>query len=332
MNRALRTCTCHRKRVKDSCSNIIPTLQAKLVVTKDKFLSNINNKQLLLNLLQDYLKNKGLTILCSTGDADVLMCREAAECCYSGNVSLLGEDTDLLVILLHMTKHHGFENKLYLTTKSYVYDIEGIRNILGQRVANSILLIHAFTGCDTTSRIFGVGKDRLLKILDSVGDDVINVFYSRDSTPSEVISAGENLMLLLLGMKGTSLNSARLATLEQKIQSTSLDIKCTQLPPTSAAAEHHSYRVFHQIQTWDEHDLNPTSWGWKIKNGRFFPVTTSLPIAPKDLLENAHCSCAKSGCNNSCSCRKAGLLCGAACLKCQHNCTNCPEEEGPFDV
>ena len=100
---------CHRKRVKDSCSNIIPTLQAKLVVTKYKFLSNINNKQLFLNLLQDYLKNKGLTILCSTGDADVLMCREAAECCYSDNVSLLGEDTDLLVILLHITKHHGLK-------------------------------------------------------------------------------------------------------------------------------------------------------------------------------------------------------------------------------
>ena len=79
-----------------------------------------------MNLLQDYHKEKGVTLLCSTGDADVLMCREAAECCYSGNVSLLGEDTDLLIILLHMTKHHAFENKLYLTTKSYVYDVEKI--------------------------------------------------------------------------------------------------------------------------------------------------------------------------------------------------------------
>ena len=98
-------------------------------------------------------------------------------------------------------------------------------------------------------------------------------------------------------------------------------------PPSSAAAEQHSYRVFHQIQNWDEHDLNPTNWGWKVKKGQFFPVTTKMPIVPKELLENVHCQCEKSGCKKSCSCRKAGLPCGAACLKCQHNCTNVSDED-----
>ena len=111
---------CHRKRTEDSCANITPTLETKLMLSKEKFLSNVKNKQLFLKLLQDYLTEKGVNVLNSTGDADVLMCREAVECCSSSNVSLIGDDTDLLVILLHMTKHCAFENILCLTTKSCV--------------------------------------------------------------------------------------------------------------------------------------------------------------------------------------------------------------------
>ena len=66
------------------------------------------------------------------------MCREAVTSCFSNNVSLIGDDTDLLVILLHMTRHHSFEHKLLLTTKSYIYDIEKIRNRLGSQVVNSM--------------------------------------------------------------------------------------------------------------------------------------------------------------------------------------------------
>ena len=106
-----------------------------------------------------------------------------------------------------------------------MYNIENIRNKQGERIANSILLIHSFTGCDTTSRIFGVGKDRLIKTLDSVEDEIIDTFYSRDSSATEVKIAGERLLLFLLGHRVASLDIARHSTLEQKIQSSSIDIK-----------------------------------------------------------------------------------------------------------
>ena len=50
---------CHRKRTKDSCSNITPSLDSKLSVTKAKFLSNVGNKQRFLCLLQNYLMARG---------------------------------------------------------------------------------------------------------------------------------------------------------------------------------------------------------------------------------------------------------------------------------
>ena len=69
-------------------------------------------------------------------------------------------------------------------------------------------------------------------------------------------------MLQLISSKSRSLDEARLSVLEQKSQSSSAaDIKCEQLPPTSGAAEQHSYRVYHQLQAWDENDLDPISWG-----------------------------------------------------------------------
>ena len=72
-------------------------------------------------------------------------------------------------------------------------------------------------------------------------------------------------------------------------------IDSTSLPPTSAAAYEHSLRVYHQVQAWLEQDLDPTEWGWKIKEGCHVPVTSQLLAAPVEILENIHCGC-KTGC------------------------------------
>jgi len=39
-----------------------------------------------------------------------------------------------------------------------VYDINRLIDILGHDLCSQLLFIHAMTGCDTTSRIFGDGK------------------------------------------------------------------------------------------------------------------------------------------------------------------------------
>ena len=188
-------------------------------------------------------------------------------------------------------------------------------------------MCHAFTGSDTTSRIHGVGKDRLFRMIASIDESVIDAFYSANSPPATTKHVGEHLMLQLISSKSRSLDEARLSVLEQKSQSSSADIKCEQLPPTSGAAEQHSYRVYHQLQAWDENDLDPISWGWTMNNGAHVPVTTLMSTAPKKLIQNISCNCLKSGCGNACSCRKAGIHCGSTCLKCQDNCTNVPADD-----
>ena len=113
-----------------------------------------------------------------------------------------------------------FANEINILLDNFVYseydDIEKIRSVLGRRHINTILLCHAFTGSDTTSRIHGVGKDRLFKMIASIDESVIDAFYSSNSTPATIKHVGEHLMLQLISSKSRSLDEARLSVLEQK--------------------------------------------------------------------------------------------------------------------
>jgi len=44
-----------------------------------------------------------------------------------------------------------------------VYDIQVMKQVTGSEICQSLLFLHAFTGCDTTSRIFGIGKKSALQ-------------------------------------------------------------------------------------------------------------------------------------------------------------------------
>ena len=65
------------------------------------------------------------------------------------------------------------------------------------------------------------------------------------------------------------------------------------------------------------------------------PIQTTLPPAPKKLLNTIFCNC-KKGCCTRCGCRRVGLLCSPACTNCQgHSCSNVqwnPTDEDSCDI
>ena len=78
----------------------------------------------------------------------------------------IGEDTDLLALALY---HFTNEKALYFTYEpkqsqqlAEVWNISHAKQILG-KICHGILVIHAFSGCDTTSRIHSVGKPVVLE-------------------------------------------------------------------------------------------------------------------------------------------------------------------------
>ena len=77
------------------------TAETEFSGKKEEFLSRDLNKQRLIQMISDELKERGCTVVNSIGDADVDIVRAAGESSLLHTTTLIGEDTDLLVLLLH---------------------------------------------------------------------------------------------------------------------------------------------------------------------------------------------------------------------------------------
>ncbi len=193
------------------------------------------------------------------------------------------------------------------------WNIQLTRNILGTEVCRNILFAHAILGCDTTSRVYGIGKGLALKCVrkDPYFCTQAQVYLDKDATHKDIITAGENAMVCMYkGDQGQDINSLRLHIFQQKVTTSLTSVQSESLPPTSSALKYHSLRVYHQIQVWTGNEtLSPLNLGWTEINNKFMPIHTDMGVAPKSLLEVVRCKC-KTGCTSMrCSCRKAGLDC-----------------------
>ena len=117
-------------------------------------------------MLGDELTETGIMVNHANGDADILIEQTALKAAKDYPMILIGEDTDLLVLALHYFTN---EKALYFTYEpkqsqqlAEVWNIGHAKQILG-KICHGILVIHAFSGCDTTSRIHSVEKSAILE-------------------------------------------------------------------------------------------------------------------------------------------------------------------------
>ena len=100
-------------------------------------------------------------------------------------------------------------------------------------LCENILFIHSFLGCDTTSRLFGIGKRLSLKRILSDKEFRSNalIFSQNNFSQDAVITAGERALVIIYGGKSNeSLNDMRLIKFFQKVATS---VKCVipvQLP------------------------------------------------------------------------------------------------------
>ena len=139
--------------------------------TQKEFLKNSSNKERLIALISSELRNEGCSTIACDGDADLIVAQTALSLAAKSTVTVIGEDTDLLVLLLYHCQNSNF--KLYIrsdrgTTENKIprtFDICVCQEILGKRICNNILFLHAYTGCDTTSKISKITKNAVFKKL-----------------------------------------------------------------------------------------------------------------------------------------------------------------------
>jgi hypothetical protein len=77
--------------------------------------------------------------------------------------------------------------------------IYSTKSIIDKTVADHILFLHAFSGCDTTSALFNQGKMKFINVLRKNPDlnEIIQVFKNPNANPEIIAKAGERVLLEL---------------------------------------------------------------------------------------------------------------------------------------
>lgn len=298
---------------------------------KETFLANGENKQNFIEMLSKIMNLHGIETKHASADADVLIAKTAIQSSIGKPTILLGEDTDLLVLLLYFLESESneliFKPNHEKKTKSKLWDINKTKRILGNEVCKVLPVIHAVSGCDTTSKLHGVGKGATMKkfIESQVLKDLGGVFL-KESVKEDIINAGEQIISFLYGgVPLEGLDVLRYKKFANRVLTSKEVIQVHTLPPTTEAATYHSLRTYLQVQTWIEgKELNASDFGWFVANGRLMPIKTKKYPAPQRLLSIIHCKC-KTNCETRrCTCKKHGLECNEACGECRgQSCSNC---------
>ena len=217
---------------------------------KGDLLSNKDNKQRFIRMLGQRLEHVGCETRHANDDADVLIVETTVQSAMSCETTLVGDDTDLLVLLCFHVKEDScevfFKPVVRSGTKKSTrcWNIKYVQRVLGRAVCNNILFAHAILCCDTTSRVFSIGKGLALKHIRSDNHFVTQaeVFLQKNATLADISSAGEAaLVCLYTGVVGDTLYKLRLVRFHQKVATS--NVLCSrktflrhhQLPSTIAS-------------------------------------------------------------------------------------------------
>ena len=298
-----------------------------LRMQKKLFLANQKNKQKFINLLGSTLEATGIQVKHSEADADYNIAMTACSAAQVTPVTVIADDTDVLVLLIHHMDEAS--NNIVMRTSTRMIDIGCMKTGLKDVISQNVLFLHALTGSDTTSKPFRIGKASGLAKAEAL-EMAASVFLEEGQPQGNIDAAGSVALAVLYGCP--DLNSGRVSKFTEKVLSTSNYVPPERLPPTDEAARFHSRRVYHQVQAWKGNELDPEEWGWKKDEatGQLRPKRMEQAAAPASLLKIIRCNCTGRCDRNTCSCRKNMLKCTLACGKCKGiTCANVEMVDSP---
>ena len=163
-------------------------------------------------------------------------------------------------------------------------------------MCSQLMFIHAMTGSDTTSRIFGVGKKTAFQYL-AKGDPVLRSCAIAFTIPNQTTELIDNLgcqaMAVPFGGKGIdSLATVRYYIFSKTIVSASSFVARERLPPTESATKLHCRRAYYQVMVWagKEEGMDPRNWAWNLQDNRRVPGMSTMNAAADNLLKIIHCN------------------------------------------
>ena len=212
------------------------------------FLGNEGNKRDFIKMLANTLRQSGFEVVESCGDADVVIVSTAIRYCSTIRTVVVADDTDVLIMLVHHYSDEMEELFIFSETswkskaKVDCVSIKSIKEELGPELPKLILFVHAWTGCDTVSSIFGLGKVSILnRCKQSEVAMLAAEFYKESALPSMIEEVGIRLFAILYGAKPEqSLNEMRYSKYMSHTATSNNIVRPESLSPTESAARFHS--------------------------------------------------------------------------------------------
>ncbi len=232
----------HVRRVHKACADIQLAESMRASVDQQIFLSNMKNKSQFITLLSHCLRADGHIVNDSTGDADTMIVASALQFASQGNATtVVADDTDVLILLMYHWKENMAD--VYFLSEArksqkkglLVWKIHKLVMKAGEAVIPHLLFVHAWSGCDTVSAIFGQGKTNLLKKLKESEElkDISVLMSDPQATAEQIGEAGIRVLISMYGGKcRDSLTGLRYAKFMEMVASSRTSLNPQKLPPT----------------------------------------------------------------------------------------------------
>ena len=138
------------------------------------------------------MEKEGISMKQSAGDAEYDIAMSACALARMKPVVVVGDDTDLLILLQHHFNPDEHQS-IYLQTRSKLISIGILFSSLDPVLSESLLFIHTISGCDTTSRPYGIGKVSTMAKYKDLHESA-SVFITPDKGQESVEAAGNKAL------------------------------------------------------------------------------------------------------------------------------------------
>ena len=241
-------------------------------------------------------------------------------------MKVICDDTDVFILLMHFYQQYRWNCNVLMEGTSGERRVISIPEAVDKHCdkVESLVALHALSGCDTVPQMSGIGKKKALNAL--AKGNSLQLLGNIDVPFDSIVDECSKFISACYGIeKYSSMAKARFNLWHKKLTNkTAPQLKS--LPATVEVLTENIKRAHYQTAIWKYSDqqnpppLDPCDYGWyKDDDTRcLLPVMipTGVKAAPPEVLKLIRCNCSSdSPCSPSsrCSCSKAQMSCSEFC-------------------
>ena len=188
-------------------------------------------------------------------EADVIIVNQLVELAVRGtsNICVVCDDTDVFILLVYFYCKEQLDCGVTMESPiagRCIIDIKATAS-KHRNISDHLPGIHALSGCDTTSYMYGIGKVTALKALNNGMS--LKLMGTEDANMDDVVSEATSFISKCYGIKNDGdMSEMRYALWSTKMANRKITSapKLKSLPPTADAFAQHVYRAHYQTMIW----------------------------------------------------------------------------------